>query len=378
MPHVEPDIAIATMTRLWRNYGNEVSSPLLATWRTMCDALNQAGQTNSSAGWSVLAMPTGTGKTQFAALYCALLPNPTLDCNNFRSIRLHPAVLFVTRLMSEASKFAEQVNKLAGQEVAAAYHSHSPVGLTEANRFPVLAITHQACERYQFIDNAAKTGGYEDTTWDHLMSWQQSRRAKVIIDETPNFITSVQINANWLAQLGALKWVPNADPKMFFDLEILLTQITDAGYAHEHRELYPDEFELVRLIDTAKIREHLSALDEYAMTVACGSKTVSLRKVCLSALSAIETMQANGWGWVSFRGQTAQLNSAKLHPSLQNGSGVILDATAALYPGYSLLSPPANVISAPSGVRDYSNVTLYVARGHNAGKGHFTDNAKRL
>lgn len=375
MTHVEPGIAIAAMTTLWRNYGNEISSPLLATWRTMCDALNQTGQVESSVGWTTLAMPTGTGKTQFAALYCALLPNPTLDLNCFRTVALHPGVLFVTRFTKEADKFVEQVNKLADRKVAAAYHTNSPTSLADATRFPVLAITHAACERHQL----AKVSSDYGTVWDYLVSWHQSTRAKIIVDETPNFITSVQINANWIAQtLGALRWLPDADPKLYFNLEVLLALITDGRIAHANRQLCSGEFELIEGIDTAKIRDHLSTVDEYAMTIAYEATKVSLRKVCQSTLSAIEAIQANRWGWVSFRGAIAQINSATLHPSLRNGSGIILDGTATLHTGYDLLSPPVKVIGPPADVRNYENVTLYVARGHNAGKGYLAKNAVKL
>jgi hypothetical protein len=94
MTHVDSDIAISAMTALWRNYGNDVSNPLVRTWRSMCDALNQADQTDSSVGWTALAMPTGIGKTQFAALYCALVPNPALTAENCRSIRFAPWCAF--------------------------------------------------------------------------------------------------------------------------------------------------------------------------------------------------------------------------------------------------------------------------------------------
>lgn len=374
--HVDPDIAVTAMTRLWHDNGNAISTPLLSTWRTMCDALNQAGRTGSSVGWAALAMPTGIGKTQFAALYCALMQNPTITPHDIRSISLHPGVLFVTRLVSEADKFVEKVNELAGCKIAAAYYYGSLTTLDQATRFPVLAITHSACERHQ-LRNSLDTSG--ESIWDRLTSWHHSRRAKIIIDETPNFATSVQINSNWLAlTLGALKYLPDACPKMYFELELLLTSITDPLHTDKKRQISTGEFNNLELIDIARMREHLINANDYALTIDYDSKKISLRKICQSTLSAIEAIQANGWGWISFRDQIAQLNSATLHPSLRNGSGIILDATAALYPGYGLLSPPAEVIYAPANVRNYDNVTLHVARGHKVGKGYMTENAEKL
>jgi len=375
MAHVDPDIAIAAMTRLWRNFGNEVSSPLVRSWRIMCEALNAAGQPKS-VGWTALAMPTGIGKTQFAALYCALIPNPQITLNNLKLGDLHPGVLFVTRFTEEANRFVEQVNQHAGRKVAAAYHSDASTTLADATRFPILAITHRACELYQSEDTIATDEG---TIWEHLTGWLQSRRAKIIIDETPNFAACVQLNSNWLAQtLGALKYLTDANRTQYSALESLLASITHPETTNRSRRLRTDEIEDIHEIDTRRMREALSAADNYALAVECGPTKTSLRAVVQKTLSAIEAIQSNGWAWISYRNKIAQLNSATLHPSLRDGSGIILDATAAVYPGYGLLSPPANVIAAPANVRNYDNVKLYVARGHKAGKGYMADHVEKL
>lgn len=376
MTQVDPEVALAAMKKLWRNLDNEVSSPLLSSWRSMCDALNEAGQAEQSAGWTALAMPTGIGKTLFAALYCALLPNVTLSPLNYGSVALHPGVLFVTRFITEANKFAERVNELAGRKIAAAYYHNSPMGLAQARQFPILVITHAACERHQLRDTIGSDG---DAVWDQLMAWHQVHRTKVIIDETPNFITPVQANSNWLAQtLGALKWLPNTDGKIYDGLEQLLTSITDPRHGSKSRLLDKAELELLMSIDTDKIRSHLATVHEYALTLACGSTPTTLRAICKKTLSALEALQISGQVWVGHRGQTAQLNSATLHPSLRKGTGVILDGTAALYTGYSLLSPPVKIVDAHAQVRHYNNVVLHVARGHKAGKGYLAENAEKL
>jgi hypothetical protein len=374
MTYVDPDAALAAMTTIWREFGNEVSPPLLAAWRTMCNALNEAGQ--GSVGWTALAMPTGVGKTQFAALYCALMPNPALTVQNIRTFALHPGVLFVTRLISEANKFVERVNKLAGRKIAAAYYRNSPLALEEAARFPVLAITHAACERHQRSDASNAIG---ETVWEQLMRWHDGGRGKVIIDETPNFIMPVQINSTWLGDVHALRWFPNADMRLYVEIEALLYSITDPRLAHKSRAIDAAEFELINRINVGKIREHLASLDDYALALNCSKgEDASSRDICERTLSSIEALQRNAWAWLSWRGQTAQINSASLHPSLSNGSGVILDATAPLYLGYDLLSPTAKVVKAPPNVRRYDNVTLHVARGHRAGKGYVTEHAEKL
>ncbi|WP_439395399.1 hypothetical protein ACRQ5Q_40645 [Bradyrhizobium sp. PMVTL-01] len=364
MTHVDADIAVKEMTKLWRSFGMEASSQLQHTWRRMCVALNETG--NGSVGWTTLAMPTGIGKTQFTALYCALLEEPALSLHNIRSNNLHPGVLFVTRLISEAKTFIDQVNTLAGRTIAAAYHSGSDTKLADTIRFPVLAITHAACERHQSRD---MTDGIPSNVWDQLTSWQLGSRGKIIVDETPNFVSSVRIDTKELSQtLGALAWLRDAKKELYVNMERILSASTNPALGSGNRRITDSEFKHLQSIDTALILEHLKSVDDDAITLTQSSERTSLRKLCTSTVESIGALQRNGWGWISYQGKTAQLHSAALHPSLRTGSGVILDATASLYPGYGLLSPPAKTITAAENTRRYDNVTLHLAWGHVAGK----------
>jgi hypothetical protein len=377
MAHVDPDIAVRAMTALWRSFGNEISGPLVGTWRSMCDALNLAAHTEcSSSGWTALAMPTGIGKTQFAALYCALMPNPALDSYNYRTVALHPGVLFVTRFTAEADKFVEAVNQHAGCNIAAAYHQKSSTKLAHAANFPVLAITHVTCEHRQAHARIDTCG---DNVWEQLIAWRQGQRAKIIIDETPNFVTPVQIETKDLTQtLGALSRLRDANRQLYAPIEQLVDATTDPQLGNRNRRITPCEFDCIRSIDTGLILQHLKSVDNDDIVLSHSSEKTSLRKTCKDTIEAIANLQRNGWGWVSLKPRTAQLNSATLHPSLQNGSGVILDATAGLYTGYRLLSPPAKIIAPAANVRNYDNVTLHLAWGHNVGKEYLVENADRL
>ncbi|MGY3694009.1 hypothetical protein ACVIGA_004089 [Bradyrhizobium sp. USDA 3240] len=374
MTHVDADIAVKEMTKLWRSFGLEASGQLQNTWRRMCNALNEAS--SSSVGWTTLAMPTGIGKTQFTALYCALLEVPSLSLHNIRSKNLHPGVLFVTRLVSETEKFADQVNKLAGRTIAAAYYSGSDTTLADTTSFPILAITHAACERHQ---SRGMTDSVAGNVWERLTTWQLESRGKIIVDETPNFVSSVRIDTKELAQtLGALAWLRDANKDLYVNMERILSASTNPALGSGNRRITNTEFEHILSIDTALILEHLKSVDDEAITLTQSNGRTSLRKVCTDTVKAIDTLQRNGWGWISHKGRTAQLHSAALHPSLRSGSGVILDATAGLYPGYCLLSPPAKIITAAKNTRRYDDVTLYLAWGHVAGKEHLVKAADHL
>jgi hypothetical protein len=153
---------------------------------------------------------------------------------------------------------------------------------------------------------------------------------------------------------------------------------TDPRLGNRNRRITPSEFECIRSIDTGLILRHLKSVDNDDIVLSHSSEKTSLRKTCRDTIEAIAQLQGNGWGWISFKPRTAQLNSAALHPSLRNGSGVILDATAGLYSGYGLLSPPAKVIAPAANARNYDNVTLHLAWGHNVGKEYLVENADRL
>lgn len=376
MPHVDPDMAIDRMRELWRGYGNEISEPLLATWRKMCDALNKMDTTISPSGWTVLAMPTGIGKTQFAALYSALLPNPTLNLDNLRSTSLHPGLIFITRLMSEAIAFAALVNKLADRKIAAAYCTASATELHDVKNFPVLAITHAGWQRHQ---SEIGTDEGSNSVWEELMTWHCGQRSKVIIDETPNFVKSVCIDTKQLAQtLGALAWLRDANKGLYSGMQQLLSTITDPASGSRRRRITDAEFQHIHSIDVELMLQHLRSVEDNAITVDQGEARTSLRATCKTTAQAIRELQKNDWGWISYQGRTAQIHSANLRPSVRDGSGVILDATADLHPGYKLLSPPARIIAAANNVRSYSNVTLHVAWGQISGKDALAESAGRL
>lgn len=149
MTIVPPAEAVAAMAAHWRKLGNATSPALERTWHDMCQAYNRAGCEDTGADWTALAMPTGTGKTQFTALYCSLLQSSLPRGGSLPPVLSHPGLLFVTRFRDEADRFVSDVNEHASEPIAAAFHGNAPLKLADARRCPVLAITHQATVQYQ-------------------------------------------------------------------------------------------------------------------------------------------------------------------------------------------------------------------------------------
>jgi hypothetical protein len=91
---------------------NNVSSAALRqVWEDMATAfgsqiINHDNPDRNSV-WQIIQPPTGSGKSQGTAVYCAMLA----DCPPGS----HPGVLIVTRLKDDADKMAACINGLAGR-----------------------------------------------------------------------------------------------------------------------------------------------------------------------------------------------------------------------------------------------------------------------
>lgn len=84
-------------------------------------------------------------------------------------------------------------------------------------------------------------------------------------------------------------------------------------------------------------------------------------------LSAAEALLGQ-YALIAVTGNQHSLNSAALAVPLELPGPVVLDATAGVDLMYQLMEDRADIIPTPPGVRDYSNVTLHVARTASIGK----------
>lgn len=157
MTTVDPRESANAMAANWQALGIATSEPLQAAWASLCRTLNRAIENTADTPWTVSAMPTGTGKTQFAALYCAKLQSVADAMGPLQRAFGHPGAMFITPFTAEADSFVETVNKHVGRTIAVAYHSNSTLSAADAARYPVLAITHEACIRKQLDRDAATT-----------------------------------------------------------------------------------------------------------------------------------------------------------------------------------------------------------------------------
>jgi hypothetical protein len=188
---VNVDLYVKSMRNRWiEGLGNAPNKALEAAWADMADTFNRHIE-GKAKRWSVLQLPTGTGKTQGLAVYCQELAR----------LPKHPGVLVITRFTEEADKLVELINRLAGAGNAVARHSKIQVGETAIQQSPVLIVTHAA-----YLLAMEEIGGLteEAQRWRRLVTWQNGERRLTIIDEALNTIEQTSVGIDEARMLQGL------------------------------------------------------------------------------------------------------------------------------------------------------------------------------
>ena len=156
---VSTDRFVAAMSDHWTNaLGNTTSPKLQAIWRQLADVWNEKIEsygTPEYARWKVLQPKTGTGKTQGLAVYCSMLPR------GYGA----PGVLIVTRLKDEAEVLVNDINRLAGEEIAERHNSSYRVPAGIMRNKEVLVITHEA---FRIGLDQVNKGDITSSNWEIL------------------------------------------------------------------------------------------------------------------------------------------------------------------------------------------------------------------
>jgi hypothetical protein len=371
--------------------GNVSNKALEESWGQIAQAFLTHVKSHDNPGqetsWTVLSPPTGTGKTEATILYCAML-SPICQ----KSSQGHPGILVVTRMIKEADRIAENINRLSkerhsglenGNAIAVAYHTQAEEDLRrkDLQAFPVLVITHKAYE------NALSSieSNYSPTMWEHFHDYLDRKRKLVIIDEVIDLVLDSSMNAEEVR--GLLGLIPEDLYKAFraevYLLEKLQEYITKASgsgavtvsasvlhsqpmletldYVLEGDDFFPTNFRELREslyespANLAPFRRSSTAVSEEA------------RRGLDELIRDADAVWRNPWLWQAKDLGKITLRTAKLLVPDDVKGAVVLDAAAGENVFYEVFSK-ANRIPPIPGTRRYDNVTLHVSMDQPTGR----------
>ncbi len=378
---VSPQAFVERLTHEWTTrYHNVPSVSLRKLWATMAKTYNEA-ITDTAGGvsprWRILWPPTGSGKTLGAKVYAALQAEHNVATAGFRK---PVGILIVTRLIAQADEMVDAINALTGRQVAVANHTEHRASAEQLNESDVLVITHQA-----YVNATQTLTSTQAGKWTRLTHWRGGRRLLTIIDEALcNVIEESQVKVDRLGQ--AIGFIPH-NLRVAYAAEVeALEELYEAlghhagvsaGFGGGACMAWGPEGAASGPVNLRALRDAMLKLpyDDYISKSDEGERKRLAAQID-KTLAAAEAV-LDQYAYFALKGKEPTLNSSALLVPLDAPGPVVLDATAREDFIYKLMEDRAAIIPTPTGVRDYSSVTLNVAWTRSGmGKGAMVDHAK--
>jgi hypothetical protein len=354
------------------------SQPLRTLWTvtgsTYRDAITDTAL-DRQPPWRVLRPPTGSGKTQGACVYAAMQADLNRDTEGQRK---PVGVLIVTRLITQANDVAKTINDIAGRAVAVAHHSEHRATPEQLHEADAVVITHQA-----YVNAASHSlKSVREGTWEKLSTWRGGKRLLTIVDEAlANIIEENKVTASSLSQV-----IGYVTPEMrvefpsqvavlqqLHDVLMLCAETSDGDNSSSFvwREGNNSAF-----VDLKSLRLALASLPYDIMVL--GKESADDRKRIAKRTDDVlrdAEVLIGQYSYYAQKGHEHSINTSALRIPLLAPGPVVLDATAQESFLWDLMEDRAQIIPVPGNVRDYSNVTLHVARTSSGlGKHNMTKN----
>lgn len=361
------------MDQRWSQGLHLSSSPALKIlWGIMADTFRTA-TINSINGvvtspWSILQPPTGSGKTRGACVFAAMQA-----AANAQDALKPVGVLIVTRLIAQANEMAQEINELAGRAVAIAHHSDKPATAEELIASDILIVTHQA-----YVNSVGHSGSHKNALRSRFVSWRGGTRLLTIIDEAlGNVVENNKVTMANLAQV--ISYVTpemrHEHPEQLMVLEELHgILVSNANLERQLKTqslqmLWDNDTPAVQLPDMSALQRAMKSLPYD--TIVLGELNDKYRdRIARRVREIIEQSEAvmDKWAYYTKKGNDHSINSAAFLIPWNVPGPVVLDATASNNFLWDLFGPMHRIVPTPSHVRNYSTVTLHVARGVGVGK----------
>jgi hypothetical protein len=286
---------------------------------------------------------------------------------------------------------AEQINDLSreygylsGKDlIALAHHSDSQTDLGDLKDYPVVVITHRAYE--MALDSLGQDGTIQQT-WPFFHGWNGSYRKLVIVDECLDCVEQSEAGLDGLRRTLGL--IPHKIRKRFSKeieaIELIIKILSDMDQKAKNQPmrelmLLGDKITQGDLPDFTALRAALRK--EVRWDLVSLQKTDPKEKDRLSRIhdQRLKSLHCIFRSWMYYARLEGKhtLNTARLLVPDNTRGPVVLDATASSNPLYEVFDRAA-LCRAPSGARNYKNVTLHVSVGHRTGKRYMTHNAKQV
>ena len=366
------------MDQRWSQGLHLSSSPALKTlWGIMADTFRTA-TINSINGvvaspWLILQPPTGSGKTRGACVYAAM----QADANAQGTLK-PVGVLIVTRLIAQVDQMAKEINELAGRTVAVAHHSDKSATEEELLGSDILIITHTT-----YVNAVGRPGSHKNALRSRFVSWRGGTRLLTIVDEAlGNVVENNKVTRANLAQL-----ISYVTPEMRREFPEQLKVIEGlhgilVSHAGPERQIKTQALKMlwdndtdvwlsepIQLPDMSLLQRAMKSLPYD--TIVSGELNDKLRDgIARKVRDTITQSEAvmDQWAYYAKKGDEHTLNSAAFLIPRDVPGPVVLDATAKNNFLWDLFGPMHRIVPTPSNVRNYSTVTLHVARAAGVGK----------
>lgn len=374
---VSPQVFRDRMDKHWtETLGMCSSNALRSLWTIMAQTFRTSAINNIigvQSPWKILQPPTGSGKTQGSCLYAAMQA-----ILNSADDRKPVGILVLTRRIEQANTIVADINKFAGRVVAVASHSKSDTTQAQVNQCDVLVITHQA---YVNASSAMNTGGASG--WERLIAWRGGQRHLTIIDEAlANVVEDNKVNFDNLNQV--LGYIPldveAACPEQVAALKEMRETLSELarciGGSHTARIVWPDGTCGAAHVSMGPLREAMRHI-RYDRLIGEDSaqKRQTMARHADAVIADAEALMAQ-WAYYAKKGKEHSLNTSRFLIPWNLPGPVVLDATASSNFLWDLFESRADIVLTPGHTRDYSNVTLHVARASGVGKGTMREKIK--
>lgn len=356
---------VQKLTAYRSQLGRQTSDAQSTTWKMYADTLNKA-MSRRDGKWDVLCLPTGIGKTEALSVYCALIEELE-QCG----------VLLVNRTIDQANKLADSINRIAEQSRALAAHSEAAQNEENQRGALILSITHAGIDQ-AILDNINGRSAGADVRY--LDNWRHGRRRLIVIDEAFPIVRSFSLAQHDLGVLnGVLRNAihPGLRKMDEFTAKLLteMKRIRDC-VAPDDAFLSDELMEQMSELTFSDVRADFNTITSDDL-LSFSSKDLDPRstlKACRATIETLSQMKRIGRAFTTKLGNVITISASE--PSIPDAlGGVILDATASKDERYKLVDGRFSVHRPKVRLRNYSNVTLWVARDQRVGKCHLTKSA---